>query len=75
MVCLVRKSFDGLALPTVLCFGAGTLPNLWGIGLLAGAAARLAERPWLRQGAGLLVIAFGIHALWQLNPMIWGSGL
>lgn len=55
---------DGALL--MLAFGAGTLPNLLGIGLLAGAAARLAERPWLRQGAGLLVIAFGIHALWQL---------
>lgn len=50
----------------MLAFGAGTLPNLVGIGLLAGAAARLAERPWLRQGAGALVIGFGVHALWQL---------
>ncbi|MGE5153230.1 MAG: sulfite exporter TauE/SafE family protein [Bdellovibrio bacteriovorus] len=50
----------------MLAFGAGTLPNLLGIGLLAGAAARLAERPWLRQGAGLVVIGFGLHALWKL---------
>lgn len=50
----------------MLAFGAGTLPNLVGIGLLAGAAARLAERPWLRQGAGALVIGFGVHALWRL---------
>jgi hypothetical protein len=50
----------------MLAFGAGTLPNLIGIGLLAGAAARLAERPWVRQGAGALVIGFGVHALWQL---------
>jgi sulfite exporter TauE/SafE len=50
----------------MLAFGAGTLPNLLGIGLLAGAAARLAERPWLRQAAGLLVIGFGVHALAQL---------
>jgi uncharacterized protein len=55
---------DGALL--MLAFGAGTLPNLLGIGLLAGAAARLAERRALRQGAGLLVIGFGIHALWQL---------
>ena len=55
---------DGALL--MLAFGAGTLPNLLGIGLLAGAAARLAERPWLRQAAGLLVIGFGVHALWQL---------
>jgi sulfite exporter TauE/SafE len=50
----------------MLAFGAGTLPNLLGIGLLAGAAARVAERAWVRQAAGLLVIAFGLHALWQL---------
>lgn len=55
---------DGALL--MLAFGAGTLPNLLGIGLLAGAAARLAERPLLRQVAGLIVIAFGLHALWQL---------
>jgi sulfite exporter TauE/SafE len=50
----------------MLAFGAGTVPNLLGIGLLAGAAARLAERAWVRQAAGLLVISFGLHALWQL---------
>jgi sulfite exporter TauE/SafE len=50
----------------MLAFGAGTLPNLLGIGLLAGAAARVAERPWVRRLAGLLVIAFGVHALWTL---------
>jgi hypothetical protein len=50
----------------MLAFGAGTLPNLLGIGLLAGAAARIAERVWVRQLAGLLVIGFGLHALWQL---------
>jgi sulfite exporter TauE/SafE len=52
----------------MLAFGAGTLPNLLGIGLLAGAAARLAERAWVRQAAGLLVMAFGLYALWQLLP-------
>lgn len=50
----------------MMAFGAGTLPNLLGIGLLAGAAARVAERDWVRQSAGLLVIGFGAHALWQL---------
>jgi uncharacterized protein len=51
----------------MLAFGAGTLPNLLGIGLLAGAAARVAERLWVRQVAGLLVIAFGVHALWMVG--------
>jgi sulfite exporter TauE/SafE len=51
----------------MLAFGAGTLPNLLGIGLLAGAAARISERAWVKQVAGLLVIGFGLYALWQLN--------
>ena len=55
---------DGALL--MLAFGAGTLPNLLGIGLLAGAAARLVEQVWLRQLAGVIVIGFGVYALWQL---------
>jgi sulfite exporter TauE/SafE len=50
----------------MLAFGLGTLPNLLGIGLLAGAAARVTEQRWLRRVAGLLVLAFGIYALWQV---------
>ena len=55
---------EGAAL--MFAFGLGTLPNLLGIGLLAGAAARYSEQVWLRQAAGLLVIAFGLYAMWQL---------
>lgn len=44
----------------MLTFGLGTLPNLLGLALLAGAVARLAERPWIRRLAGLLVIGFGL---------------
>jgi sulfite exporter TauE/SafE len=58
------EALDGALV--MLAFGAGTLPNLLGIGLLAGAAARMAERPWIHTVAGLLVIAFGVHVLWQL---------
>jgi hypothetical protein len=36
------------------------------IGMLAGAAARIAETRWVRQAAGMLVLAFGLHAVWQL---------
>jgi len=50
----------------MLAFGLGTLPNLLGVGLLAGAAARLTEQPWLRRAAGLLVLGFGGYALWQV---------
>jgi len=50
----------------MLAFGLGTLPNLLGMGLLAGAAARLGEQVWLRRAAGLVVLGFGLHALWQV---------
>lgn len=49
----------------MLAFGLGTLPNLLGIGLLAGAAARLAEQVWARRLAGLTVAGFGLYGLWQ----------
>jgi sulfite exporter TauE/SafE len=50
----------------LLAFGLGTLPTLLGIGMLAGAAARLAGQPWIRQLAGAMVLGFGLYALWQL---------
>jgi sulfite exporter TauE/SafE len=49
----------------LLAFGVGTLPNLLGMGLLAGAAARYMASALLRSAAGLVVIAFGAVALWQ----------
>jgi uncharacterized protein len=58
------SSFNGALL--MLAFGAGTLPNLLGIGLLAGAAARLVENRRWQQVAGLVVIGFGVYALWRL---------
>jgi len=50
----------------MLAFGLGTLPNLLGMGMLAGAAARFSDREWIRQAAGVLVLGFGLLALWQL---------
>lgn len=58
------SALDGALL--MLAFGIGTLPNLLAMGMLAGAAARLCSRTWIRQAAGLLVIGFGLYALWQL---------
>ena len=49
----------------MLAFGLGTLPTLLGMGMLAGLAARFTEQTWLRRLAGLLVLGFGLHALWQ----------
>jgi len=50
----------------MLAFGLGTLPNLLTMGLLAGAAARFSDQAWIRQVAGILVMGFGLYALWQL---------
>jgi len=50
----------------MVAFGLGTLPTLLGLGMLAGAAARLTEQLWMRRLAGVLVLAFGLQALWQI---------
>ena len=57
-------ALQGAAL--MLAFGLGTLPNLLGLGLLAGAAARYSEQVWLRRAAGMLVLLFGAYGLVQL---------
>ncbi len=49
----------------MLAFGLGTLPNLLGVGLLAGAAAHLAHSPLARQIAGGIMILFGVATLWS----------
>lgn len=58
------SAVDGALL--MLAFGAGTLPNLLVMGMLAGGAARLAGKVWVRRAAGILVIGFGVYALLQL---------
>jgi len=50
----------------MLAFGLGTLPNLLGIVLLAGAAAHLGDQVWVRRGAALMVLGFGVYAIWQV---------
>lgn len=68
---LIWSLASGGALPgaaLMLAFGLGTLPNLLGIGLLAGAAARLLERPWIARAAGTLIIGFALLAFWRLLP-------
>jgi len=49
----------------MLAFGLGTLPNLLTMGLVAGGMARWSRKAWVRQGAGLMVIGFGLYTLWQ----------
>jgi sulfite exporter TauE/SafE len=49
----------------MLAFAVGTLPNLLLIGMLAGAAARLAQSTAAHKIAGITVILFGLYTLWQ----------
>ena len=50
----------------MLAFGLGTLPTLLGMGMLTGAAARFADQVWMRKLSGVLVLGFGLYALWQV---------
>jgi len=56
-------AMQGAAL--MLAFGLGTLPNLLLMGAAAGAVARLAQRPLVRQAAGGAVLLFGLWTLWS----------
>jgi len=49
----------------MFAFALGTLPNLLAIGLLAGAAARLARSQTARRAAGITVMLFGVYTLWS----------
>ena len=49
----------------MFAFALGTLPNLLAMGLLAGAAARLARSDIARKIAGTTVILFGIYTIWS----------
>lgn len=49
----------------MLAFGLGTLPNLLVMGLLAGGIVRWSRKAWVRQAAGVMVMVFGLYALWQ----------
>ena len=53
---------EGAAL--MLAFGLGTLPNLLVIGLVAGGIVRWSRKVWVRQGAGVMVMLFGVYTLW-----------
>lgn len=47
----------------MLAFGAGTLPNLLGLGFIAGALGTLRRKSRARMLAGCLVAAFGVYSL------------
>ena len=48
----------------MLAFGIGTLPNLIGMGLLAGAAAHLGRSARMRNMAGATMIGLGAWTIW-----------
>lgn len=47
----------------MLAFGLGTLPNLMLAGLFAARLRQWAQRAWVRRGAGMLVLSFGVFGL------------
>jgi hypothetical protein len=61
-------ALQGAAL--MLAFALGTLPNLLAIGLLAGAAARLARSQTARKVAGVTVMLFGVYTLWSATRLM-----
>jgi sulfite exporter TauE/SafE len=50
----------------LLSFGLGTLPNLLAMGLLAERLSARVRDSRVRRAAGLLVMGFGLYALYQL---------
>jgi len=48
------------------CFGLGTLPTLLASGLLASSMLRWLRHPWVRRGAGLVVIGFACVMLYRM---------
>jgi sulfite exporter TauE/SafE len=42
----------------MLCFGLGTLPNLLLMGVFASTLTQFIQQPWVRQVAGMLIMAF-----------------
>ncbi|MGD8589384.1 MAG: sulfite exporter TauE/SafE family protein [Chromatiales bacterium] len=50
----------------MLAFGLGTLPGVFGMGLVAGSLARWSKDIRVRRLAGLTVILFGVAAIWQV---------
>lgn len=47
----------------MLAFGLGTLPMLFAIGATAEWLKDFVRHPWVRRGAGVLVIIFGLYAI------------
>lgn len=55
------SAMDGASL--MLAFGLGTLPMLFAIGATAEWLRDFARHPWVRRGAGMLVLFFGLYTI------------
>ncbi len=51
----------------MLAFGLGTLPMLLAIGAAAEWLKDFVRRPWVRRGAGLVVLLFGLYTLFTVG--------
>lgn len=49
----------------MLAFGAGTLPSLLGAGLAAQRVLAVRRHAWVRQAAGVAIIALALASLWR----------
>ena len=55
---------------TMLAFGIGTLPAVFGIGIMTGIATRLSRMNRVKQAVGLFMVALAILAAFpSLNPL------
>ena len=54
----------------MLAFGLGTLPNLLLAGIVLARVNEFVRRPWVRRLSGVLVLGFGVHALFGLMRLL-----
>jgi len=58
----------------MLAFGLGTLPMLLAVGVAAEWFKDFVRRPWVRRGAGLLVLSFGVFSILGSDGHIHPAG-
>jgi sulfite exporter TauE/SafE len=63
---------DGALL--MAAFGLGTLPMLLAMGAAARWLGHVARQPWVRRGAGVLILFFGLYMLFAPNAHLGHSG-
>jgi len=63
---------DGALL--MAAFGLGTLPMLLAMGAAARWLGHVVRQPWVRRGAGVLILLFGLYMLFAPNAHLGHSG-